>query len=149
MMKEGDRLPPFSLEDDAGQTCTDRDLSTGKVVLFFYPKDDTPGCIREACAFRDGNEAFVERGTRIFGVSADGVESHVAFKAKFGLNFPLLADVDHALCDAVGVWGEQEWQGHRFQGIARTTFVLRDGVVVRVFEDVDVIGHVERVLAAL
>ncbi len=149
MMKEGDRLPEFSLLDDAGQTRTSEEFSVGKVVLFFYPKDDTPGCIREACAFRDGDEAFAERGTSIYGVSADGVDSHVAFKTKFGLSFPLLADVDHALCEAVGVWGEQESQGHRFEGIARTTFVLRDGVVARVFPDVEVIGHVERVLAAL
>ena len=149
MLKQGDRLPAFSLSDDAGQTVTDDDLSSGTTVLFFYPKDDTPGCIREACAFRDGLDAFAERNARVYGVSADGIESHVAFKAKFGLTFPLLADVDHALCEAMGVWGEQEWQGHRFLGIARTTFVVRDGVVETVFENVEVMNHVERVLAVL
>jgi peroxiredoxin Q/BCP len=149
MLKQGDAFPPFSLQDDAGLTVTLDDVSTGTVVLFFYPKDDTPGCTREACAFRDGLDAFADRSARIYGVSADGIESHVAFKTKFGLTYPLLADVDHALCDAVGVYGEQEWQGQRFQGIARTTFVLRDGRVSTVFPDVDVMGHVERVLAAL
>jgi peroxiredoxin/SAM-dependent methyltransferase len=149
MLSEGDRIPPFSLQDDRGATVTDADLSTGKVVLYFYPKDDTPGCTKQACGFRDGVAAYTSYGARVFGVSADTVESHVAFREKFGLNFPLLADVEHALCEAAGVWGEQEWQGHRFQGIARTTFVLSDGVVTAIFPDVSVMGHAERVLAAL
>ncbi len=149
MLKIGDRLPEFSLQDDAGDTVTHRELSVGAVVLYFYPKDDTPGCIRQACAFRDGLDAFRERGAALYGVSADDIESHLAFKAKFGLTFPLLADTQHALCDAVGVWGEQTSHGHRFEGVARTTLVLRDGVVTTVFPSVDVVGHAERVLAAL
>ena len=90
-----------------------------------------------------------ERGARVFGVSADDVASHAAFKAKYRLDFPLLADVDHALSDAVGVWGPQTVRGHTFEGIARTTFIVRDGIVTEVFEDVSVMGHAERLLAAL
>ncbi len=148
MLQAGDRCPEFSVLDDGGNTVTHEDLA-GRVVLYFYPKDDTPGCIRESCAFRDGLEAFAERSTRIYGVSADDTASHRAFKQKYKLTFPLLADTERVLCEGFGVWGEQEWQGHRYEGIARTTFVLEDGVVKTVFPDVDVMGHVERVLAAL
>ena len=149
MLQEGDHCPPFSLTDDAGRVVTEADFSGRVVVLYFYPKDDTPGCTRQACAFRDGLEAFAERNAVVYGVSADDEESHQAFKAKYTLSFPLLADTDHSLCEAFGVWGEQEFRGHRFMGIARTTFVLNDGVVTSRFPDVDVTGHAERVLASL
>ncbi len=149
MLQEGDHCPPFSLTDDTGRVVTDADFSERVVVLYFYPKDDTPGCTRQACAFRDGLEAFAERNAVVYGVSADDDESHQAFKAKYGLSFPLLADTDHSLCEAFGVWGEQEFRGHRFMGIARTTFVLNHGVVTSRFPDVDVTGHAERVLASL
>jgi peroxiredoxin Q/BCP len=149
MLKPGDALPEFSLTAETGQPVTHTDISSGVVLLYFYPKDDTPGCTKQACAFRDGLDAFRERGTRIFGVSADDEASHAAFKQKFGLNFPLIADPEHTLCDACGVWGEQSWQGHTYEGIARTTFLLRDGVVAQVFENVDVTGHAERMLAAI
>ncbi|MCA9540043.1 MAG: peroxiredoxin [Myxococcales bacterium] len=149
MMTEGDKLPAFTVLDDHGQPVSTADLAHGTVVLYFYPKDDTPGCTKESCAFRDALDAFTERGTRIFGISADDVDSHVRFRDKFGLTFPLLADTKRVLCEAFGVWGEQQWQGHKYQGIARTTFVLRDGVVIKVFPNVDVMGHAERVLAAV
>ncbi|MCA9527170.1 MAG: peroxiredoxin [Myxococcales bacterium] len=148
MIQEGDRLPPFRLLDDAGQVVTDADLATGTVVLYFYPRDDTPGCTREACDFRDGLADFRARGVRVFGVSADDVASHVAFRDKHALTFPLLADEGHALCDALGLWGEQVVQGYRFTGIARTTLILREGTVHRVFADVSVVGHADAVLAA-
>ncbi len=149
LLATGERIPKFTLDDQDGQRVSDADLSEGVVVLYFYPKDETPGCTRQACAFRDGLEAFAERGARVVGVSADPVESHRVFHAKYGLGFPLLADPSHGVCEAFGVWGEQVYGEHRWVGIARTTFVLRDGVVARVFPNVDVTAHAERVLAAL
>lgn len=148
LLEPGARLPAFDLHDDRGARITDADLSTGTVVLYFYPKDDTPGCTKQACAFRDAGAEFAAAGVRIYGISADGVDSHAAFRDKFNLDFPLIADPDHGLCEAFGVWGEQEWKGHRFTGIARTTFILQDGVIARVFPDVDVLGHADRMLAA-
>lgn len=148
MLQPGDALPTFSLHDDRGEPIADTALRAGAVVLYFYPKDDTPGCTRQACDLRDDLSAFAAAGIRTFGVSADDVASHAAFRERFALTFPLIADPTHSLCEAVGVWGEQEWNGHRYHGIARTTFILRDGVVTHVFEDVDVTGHSARVLAA-
>lgn len=148
MLTVGDRLPDFDLQDDRGARITAADLRSGTVVLYFYPKDDTPGCTKQACAFRDGLADFAAAGVRIFGISADDVDSHAAFREKFQLTFPLIADPDHGLCEAFGVWGEQEWRGHKFTGIARTTFILQDGTIARVFPDVDVLGHADRMLAA-
>lgn len=148
ILQVGDSLPTFALHDDRGEPIDDAALRQGAVVLYFYPKDDTPGCTRQACALRDDLSTFDAAGVRIFGVSADDVASHAAFRDKFALTFPLIADPDHTLCDAVGVWGEQAWKGHRYQGIARTTFVLQNGVVTHVFENVDVMSHSAQVLAA-
>jgi len=148
-LTEGDRLPDFDLRDDRDQPTTADDLRRGTVVLYVYPKDETPGCTRQACGFRDGLDAFTERGARVYGVSPDDVDSHRRFREKYRLNFPLLADPDGALCRALGAWGEQRYGEHRWMGAARTTFVLREGVVMTVFEDVDVTAHTERVLAAL
>jgi peroxiredoxin Q/BCP len=148
-LTEGTRIPAFTLTDDRGRTVTEADFAGRTVVLYFYPKDDTPGCTREACAFRDGLEAFEERGATVIGISADDVDSHVRFRDKYELNHPLLADPAHAVCDAFGVWGEQTWRGQTFLGIARTTFLIRDGVIAKVYPDVDVTGHAERILADL
>ena len=147
MLAVGDRLPEFALRDDQGAALAHQDLCTGTVVLYFYPRDDAPGCTKQACAFRDGRDAFAAQGVRVYGVSPDDVGSHQAFRDKFGLNFPLIADPAHTLCEAFGVWGPQESHGHRFTGVARTTFVLQEGLVTHVLPDVDVTGHVERVLA--
>ena len=148
MLQVGDRLPPFDLRDDRGASIRDDDLSRGTVVLYFYPKNDTPGCTQQACTFRDQQPDFHAHGVRVYGASADDVASHAAFRDKFDLSFPLIADPAHTLCDAVGVWGEQTAYGHSFTGIARTTFVLQDGVVVMVMPDVDVTGHAAMVLEA-
>lgn len=148
-LSKGMRIPEFTLEDDRGRRITDRDLSAGTVVLFVYPKDETPGCTKEACAFRDGLDAFTERGAKVYGLSPDDRESHARFRDKYGLSYPLLADPTHTVCEALGVWGEQRFGAHTYVGAARTTFVLQDGLVETVFEDVDVTGHVERVLAEL
>jgi peroxiredoxin Q/BCP len=149
LLAAGDRVPAFSLQDDHGRTWTEADLVGRTVVLYFYPKDDTPGCTREACAFRDGLEAFAERNASVIGISADDEASHVRFRDKYSLNHPLLADPEHRLSDAFGVWGPQRWRDQTYEGIARTTFIVKDGVVTTVFPDVDPTGHAERVLAAL
>ncbi len=149
MLREGDRAPSFDLVDQDGARMTDADLRGRTVVLYFYPKDDTPGCTKQACAFRDGLDAFRERGAEVVGVSPDDQASHAAFRDKYRLPFRLLADPEHTLCEAFGVWGEQEWKGHKFLGVARTTFLLRDGVVAKVYPDVEVMGHAERILADL
>jgi len=149
LLQVGDRAPAFELSDDHGRVWTHADLAGRTVVLYFYPKDDTPGCTREACAFRDGLEAFEERGASVLGISADDVTSHARFRDKYSLNHPLLSDPTHAVCEAFGVWGLQRWRDQTYEGIARTTYVLRDGVVTVVFPDVDPTGHPERVLAVL
>jgi len=149
LLQVGDRAPAFELSDDRGRVWTHADLAGRTVVLYFYPKDDTPGCTREACAFRDGLEAFEERGASVLGISADDVASHARFRDKYSLNHPLLSDPTHAVCEAFGVWGLQRWRDQTYEGIARTTYVLRDGVVTVVFPDVDPTGHPERVLAVL
>ncbi len=149
LLSVGDRVPAFALSDDNGRVWTQADFAGRTVVLYFYPKDDTPGCTREACAFRDGLEAFEERGATVFGISADDIASHARFRDKYSLNHPLLSDPTHATCEAFGVWGTQRWRDQTYEGIARTTFVLRDGVVAVVFPDVDPTGHPERVLAVL
>ncbi len=142
--------PDFSLMDDTG---TLRKLSEyrGKpVVLYFYPKDDTPGCTTEACAFRDDYSVYRDAGVTILGVSPDSVASHVKFKEKFHLPFPLLADEDHKICDAYGVWGLKKNYGREYYGVLRTTFVIgADGQIVKVFEGVKPDGHSAEVLAAL
>lgn len=153
MLQVGDRLPPFNLRDDRGAEIRDSDLNTGTVILYFYPKDDTPGCTRQACDLRDHLSDFHAKGVRVYGVSADDVESHAAFRDKFTLTFLLIADPDHALCDAVGVWGEQTYttpdgKEHRYTGIARTTFVLQDGLVKMMMPNVNVAVHASMVLEA-
>jgi peroxiredoxin Q/BCP len=149
LLQVGDRAPAFELSDDRGRVWTHADLAGRTVVLYFYPKDDTPGCTREACAFRDGLEAFEERGASVLGISADDVTSHARFRDKYSLNHPLLSDPTHAVCEAFGVWGLQRWRDQTYEGIARTTFIVKDGVITSVFPDVDPTGHAERVLAAL
>lgn len=147
----GDQAPAFSAETDAGQQVSLSDFRGKKVVLYFYPKDDTPGCTREACSFRDHYQAILDRGAVILGVSADGVDSHARFKEKYGLPFPLLADPDRTIIEAYGVWKERTASdGRTVMGIERTTFVIDErGVITHVFPKVKVDGHTAEVLAAL
>lgn len=150
MLDTGVKAPDFSLPADDGTTVTLSGLKGRKVVLYFYPKDDTSGCTKEACGFRDSWADVQRAGAVVLGVSPDDVASHQKFKAKYDLPFPLLADADHRVAEAYGAWGEKSMYGRRYQGILRTTFVIDgDGRIARVFEKVKPEGHAAEVLAAL
>jgi peroxiredoxin Q/BCP len=144
------KAPDFTLASDKGDTVKLSDLRGKPVVLYFYPRDDTPGCTTEACAFRDQKAALAKLGARVFGISPDDVASHVTFRDKYELNFPLLADVDHAVAEKYGAWREKNLYGKVSMGIQRSTFLIdREGNVARVWKKVNVDGHDEEVLAAL
>jgi peroxiredoxin Q/BCP len=144
------KAPDFTLPADDG---TKVKLSVQKehpVVIYFYPKDDTPGCTREACAFRDRKDEIAKLGARIFGISADTPESHAQFRDKFELNFPLLADVDHKVAECYGAWREKNMYGKRFFGIQRSTFLIDgEGKIAKVWKSVKVDGHDQQVIDAL
>jgi peroxiredoxin Q/BCP len=123
-LQAGDAAPDFETVDDQHQPVRLSDLRGKRVVLYFYPKDDTPGCTRQACGFRDSYAGLEEKNSVVLGVSPDGLESHQAFKSKFGLPFPLLVDEDHEISEAYGVWGEREFNGNKFMGIFRSHFVI-------------------------
>ena len=145
----GDNLPDFSLSTDGGGTLTSASLRGKKVVLYFYPKDDTSGCTKEAQAFRDMADAFAATGAVVVGVSRDSVASHDKFKAKHALTFPLLADEDGRLCNALGVWVQKSMYGKSYMGIERTTFLVdQHGMIRRAWRKVKVPGHAAEVLAA-
>ncbi|MGV3616371.1 MAG: thioredoxin-dependent thiol peroxidase [Fimbriimonas sp.] len=148
MIEEGQSFPDFSLSDQDGNIVTLSDLKGKKAVLFFYPKDDTPGCTTEACNFRDALPNFGD--VPVLGISADDAKSHRKFAKKFDLNFRLLVDEGHALSEAVGVWVEKSMYGKQFMGIARTTYVLdEDGIVQTVFRKVKPEDHAQEVRAVL
>ncbi|WP_253899992.1 thioredoxin-dependent thiol peroxidase [Corallococcus carmarthensis] len=150
MPQAGDKAPGFSLPDQSGATVSLSQFKGRHVVLYFYPKDATPGCTTEACDFRDEHSALVKAGAVVLGVSPDTVASHQKFATKQGLPFSLLADPDHALADAYGVWGEKSLYGRKFMGLIRATFLIGpDAKVVRVWPKVKVAGHVAEVLSAL
>jgi peroxiredoxin Q/BCP len=150
MIEEGKPAPDFELATDAGERVKLSDYRGQPVVLYFYPKDDTPGCTAEACGFRDSYTDFEKRGAVVLGVSPDDEASHVKFKNKFSLPFTLLADPEHQVADRYGVWGEKKYAGKTYWGINRTTFVIdADGNVVKVMKNVKPDGHPEQVLAAL
>jgi len=150
MLKTGSKAPGFTLQSDGGKPLSLSDLQGGKVVLYFYPKDDTSGCTTQACEFRD-NWAAVERaGALVLGVSPDDVGSHQKFKRKYSLPFPLLADPDHVVAERYGVWGEKSMYGRKYFGIHRTTFLIDEaGRIAKVFEKVRPKGHAGEVLEAL
>jgi peroxiredoxin Q/BCP len=149
-LRVGQTAPPFTLLDDKGQKVRLTDFKGKKVVLYFYPKDDTPGCTKEACAFRDGIDDLQESGAVVLGVSADSVESHKKFSTKYDLNFPLLSDVDKKALQAYRVWKEKSLYGRKFMGVERTTFVIdEEGKIGHIFPKVKVDGHLEDVLGEL
>jgi peroxiredoxin Q/BCP len=142
--------PDFDLEDDTGTPRKLSDYHGRNVVLYFYPKDDTPGCTKEACNFRDDYSAYEQAGVAILGVSPDDVKSHAKFKKKFQLQFPLLADVGHKVCDLYGVWGPKKFMGKSYEGVLRTTFLIdQGGNIVRVFENVRPAEHSAEILSVL
>jgi peroxiredoxin Q/BCP len=146
----GGKAPGFGLSDDTGRIRQLSDFAGKTLVLYFYPKDNTPGCTQESCDFRDNLNRLATSGAAVVGLSADSVESHRKFKEKYGLNFPLLSDPDHVALNAYGVWQEKSLYGRKFMGIVRSTFVIDGkGVIRAVFPKVKVTGHVDEVLAAL
>jgi peroxiredoxin Q/BCP len=147
---ENTKAPSFTLVADDGNKVKLIDLKGSPVVLYFYPADDTPGCTREACAFRDRSEELKKLGAKVIGISPDDVASHVKFVKKFSLNFPLLADLDHAVAEKYGAWREKNMYGKKKMGIARSTFLIdAEGKIAKVWKAVKVDGHDEHVLAAL
>jgi peroxiredoxin Q/BCP len=148
--RPGSKAPAFKLADDSGKTVSLSDFKGKKVVLYFYPKDSTPGCTTEACDFRDNLNRLGKSGAVVLGVSADSVASHKKFKEKQGLNFPLLSDPDRSAIEAYGVWQEKSLYGRKFMGIVRSTFIIdENGRIAKVFPKVKVTGHVDEVLSAL
>ena len=149
-LSEGAEAPDFTLESDSGETVSLAQLRGKPVVLYFYPKDDTPGCTTEACEFRDAWAEVKKTGAVVLGVSPDTAASHQKFKSKFRLPFTLLADPDHKVAERYGAWGERSMYGRKFQGILRTTFVIgADGRISKVFERVKPKGHAAEVLESL
>lgn len=150
MIEEGQPAPDFELESDTGETVKLSDLRGRPVVVYFYPKDDTPGCTTEACEFRDAYDVFRERGAEVFGVSPDDVASHGKFKTKHELPFTLLADPDHSVAEDYGVWGERTYAGKSYMGINRSTFIIdRDGKIARAMIGIKPAGHAAAVLESL
>jgi peroxiredoxin Q/BCP len=152
-LQVGERAPEFELSAvtaEGAKTVRLAEFKGRKVVLYFYPKDDTPGCTKEACAFRDFTAEFEKKGAVILGVSPDDEKKHAKFIGKFTLPFPLLADVGSKVCEAYGVWVEKSMYGRQYMGVERTTFLIdEDGVIRRIFPKVKVEGHVDEVLSAL
>jgi peroxiredoxin Q/BCP len=149
-LKEGDEAPAFSAATSGGGKVSLADFKGRHVVLYFYPKDDTPGCTKEACAFRDEFSAFRNKGAVVLGVSTDPVKSHDRFVEKFSLPFTLLADEDKQIVQAYGVWGEKTFMGRKYQGTHRVTFLIGpDGVIKRIWPQVKPEAHAAEVLAAI
>jgi len=150
MIAEGQAAPDFELTTDAGETVRLSSLRGKPVVLYFYPKDDTPGCTAQACGIRDVYGEFERAGAVVLGVSPDDERSHVKFKEKHDLPFTLLADTDHSVAEEYGVWGEKSFAGRKYLGVNRSTFVIdADGNVKKVMHDVKPATHADDVLAAL
>jgi thioredoxin-dependent peroxiredoxin len=150
VIEEGKPAPNFELTSDSGETVSLAGLRGKPVVLYFYPKDDTPGCTTQACGIRDSYGEFERAGAVVLGVSPDDERSHVKFKQKYDLPFTLLADTDHAVAEEYGVWGEKSFAGKKYKGISRSTFVIdAEGTIKKVMRDVKPATHTDDVLAAL
>lgn len=150
MIQEKSPAPDFTLLDETGASRTLSDYRGKDVVLYFYPKDDTPGCTTEACAFRDDYSDYEKAGVVVLGVSADSPKSHLKFKKKYNLPFTLLSDEDHKVCEAYGVWALKKMMGREYMGILRTTYLIsKEGLVKKVFEEVKPAGHSKEILAHL
>ncbi len=149
-LKPGDVAPAFSAQSNGGKTVSLADFKGKNVILYFYPKDDTPGCTKEACAFRDQFASFKKKGAVVLGVSVDPVKAHDKFVEKYQLPFPLLADVDKKIVTAYGVWGEKTFMGRKYQGVHRVTFLIGpEGRIKHIWPKVKPEEHATEVLAAL
>lgn len=149
MLKEGDAAPQFKVLTDSGEEFDLAAHSAEKIVLYFYPRADTPGCTVESCEFRDSVKKFTAKGVTVIGVSPDTTKAQAKFKEKFDLNFTLLADADKTIANLYGVMKEKNMYGKKVMGVARTTFVIQAGKIVRIFNNVKPEGHAEAVLAGL
>jgi peroxiredoxin Q/BCP len=150
VLTEGDKAPDFSLPDQDGETVKLKDLRGETVVLYFYPRADTPGCTTQACGIRDRSSEYAEAGVKVIGVSPDEPEKIKKFDEKYGLGFTLLGDVDHKVADAYGAWGEKSMYGKKYMGMLRSTFIIgADGKIARVFPKVQPKKHDDLVLKAL
>ena len=150
MLRAGDKAPDFAGTNDQGEKVALRDFRGKKVVLYFYPRDNTPGCTREACDFRESMSRLTEKGAVVLGVSPDSVSSHRKFKARFSLPFSLLSDPDHRIAEAYGAWQEKSMYGRKYMGIVRSTFVIDEsGAIAEVCGKVRVKGHVDAVVESL
>lgn len=147
LLQPGIPAPSFSAKDQSGATISLADFKGKKVALYFYPKDDTPGCTTQACNLRDNTGSLAQQGIQVIGVSVDSEKSHKKFEEKFSLNFPLLADEDHAIVDAYDVWGEKQFMGKTHMGTHRVTYLIgEDGVIRDVISKVDTKDHAAQVL---
>ena len=150
VLSSGIKAPEFTLPDENGDVRRLSDYRGQQVVLYFYPKDDTPGCTTEACNFRDDYSAYQDAGVVILGISPDSPKKHTQFKEKYALPFSLLADEAHEVCELYGVWGRKKFMGREYDGVFRTTYLIDgEGEIVKVFENVKPADHSEEVLAAL
>jgi peroxiredoxin Q/BCP len=150
MLKEGDKAPAFSLKDHEGKTVSLSEFKGKPTVVYFYPKDNTPGCTKEACGFRDVYDQILEKGAVVIGISPDSETSHQKFRERQGLPFYLLADPDHKTAEAYGVWGEKTLYGRKYFGILRTSFIVdKEGRIAKIFPKVKPENHGQEVLAAL
>ncbi len=147
-LKEGDRAPAFTLPDQDGRGVSLDDFAGQRVVVYFYPKDETSGCTKEACQFNENLAAFQAAGVPVIGISPDRADRHVRFRTRYGLEFPLLSDPDHAVMEKYGAWGEKSMYGRKTMGVIRSTFVIHpEGRIERAWYNVRADGHAEKVLA--
>ena len=150
MIAEKTKAPDFELLDENGALKKLSDFHGKKIVLYFYPKDDTSGCTTEACNFRDDYSAYEKTGVVILGVSPDSPDSHLKFKKKYALPFTLLADTEHKVCELYGVWGKKQMYGKEYMGVFRTTYLINEeGIILKVFENVKPADHSAEILAGL
>jgi len=150
ILKAGDKAPGFTAKDQNGKTVSLSDFSGKKVILYFYPKDDTPGCTAEACDFRDNYQSMLSKGFEVIGVSTDDEKSHKKFETKYSLPFPLIADSDKSIVEAYGVWVEKNMYGKKYMGTARTTFIIDgDGTISHIIEKVDTKNSSQQVIDLL
>jgi peroxiredoxin Q/BCP len=151
ILNVGDQAPDFNLpSDDQEQSLSNKDFQGKRLVIFFYPKDNTPGCSQESCDFRDLNSVFQDLNTQIIGVSKDSLKAHEKFRDKKNLNFPLLSDENSTMCEDYGVWKEKSMFGRKYMGIERTTFLVDEkGIILKIWQKVKVAGHVDDVLETI